>query len=222
MTQGLALARAGHRERAVMALAETAERYPEHSYAYVALGRVWLEIAQAQGDRVALSKALGALKGAVATNDGSEARMLYGRALLMTNDAAAAERMLQDAARKLPVDPLAFLYLADAAERLGHHAVARQALIDYEALREDGPDERRRVAAAMRLAELSVKMNDMPAAATYYLRASGGTDAGLLARAAEAQFRAGLADAARATVAKVLEQDPANPLARSIQRRLGK
>ena len=62
---GLAYARAGQTERAVTTLGRAAERYPEHPYAYVALGRVWLEIAQARGDRVALSKALGALEGAV-------------------------------------------------------------------------------------------------------------------------------------------------------------
>jgi tetratricopeptide (TPR) repeat protein len=132
---GLALAQAGHRERAVLALVETAERYPDHGYAYVALGRVWLEIAQARRDRVALSKAIGALEAAVRTDEGSESRTLLGRARLLAGDAEAAERVLQDAAAKRPVDPLAFAYLAQAAERLGHRAAARQARSDYQALR---------------------------------------------------------------------------------------
>ena len=40
---GLAYARAGQFDRAVTTLGQAAERYPDESYAYVALGRVWLE-----------------------------------------------------------------------------------------------------------------------------------------------------------------------------------
>jgi tetratricopeptide (TPR) repeat protein len=222
VTLGLALAQAGQRERAVLALVQTAERYPDHAYAYVALGRVWLEIAQAHGDRVALSKALGALENAVRSDPGSESRTLLGRARLLAKDTQAAERVLEEAAQKRPVDPLAFSYLADAAERLGHHAVARQALVDYAAVAGQDADERRRTAHALRLADLSLKMNDMAGAAAYLLRASGGTDPALLARAAEAQFRAGDRGAARETAAKALERDPGNALARAVRRRVGR
>src|SRR5215203_2820337 len=62
---GLAYSRSGQTDRAVTALARASERYPEQRYTYVALGRVWLEIAQARGDRLALGKALSALEGAV-------------------------------------------------------------------------------------------------------------------------------------------------------------
>lgn len=215
---GVAYARAGQTDRAITTLGRAAERYPEHPYAYVALGRVWLEVAQARGDRVALSKALGALEGAVGSDDSSEALMLFGRVLLLTNDADTAERVLQDATQRAPVEPLAFYYLADAAERLGHYAVARQALLDYDILRGD-TDTRRRHAQAVRLGELSLKVNEPAVAAAYFLRAADGTDATLLARAADAQLRAGDADAARATVARALEKDPQNPLALAVQRR---
>ena len=40
-----------------------------------------------------------------------------------------AERMLQDATTREPVDPTAFFYLADAAERCAHIEAARQALV---------------------------------------------------------------------------------------------
>ena len=216
---GLAYARAGQRDRAVTALAAATERYPDYAYAYVALGRVWLEIAQATGDRVALRKALGALEGAVGTDNSSEALTLFGRALLLTSDAETAERMLLDATKRRPADPLAFAYLADAAERLGHFTVARQALVDYDVLRGD-TDTRRRSAQAARLAELSLKVNEPGAAAAYFLRAAENGDATFLARAADAQYRAGDLDAARATVAKALEKDPANTAALAIQRRL--
>ena len=216
---GLAYAAAGKTDRAVTTLAATTERYPDYAYAYVALGRVWLEIAQSRGERVALSKALGALEGAVGTDNSSEALTLFGRALLLTSDEETAERMLLDATARKPVDPLAFAYLADAAERLGHFSVARQALIDYDVLRGD-TDARRRSAHAARLAELSLKVNEPAAAAAYFLRAAENGDATLLARAADAQSRAGDLDAARETLARALEKEPANKTALALQRRL--
>lgn len=223
VTLGLAYARAGQPDRAVQTLGRAAERYPDYPYAYVALGRVWLEIAQARDDRVALSKALGALGGAVGTDNSSEALTLFGRALLMTSDEETAERMLQDATRKQPIEPLAFSYLSDAAERLGHFAIARQALLDYDVLRGDEADARRRSAEAARLGDLSLKLKEPAAAATYFLRAAddSATDGALLARAADAQMRAGDKDAARATAQKALEKDPKNTVALSVQRRAG-
>ncbi len=86
---GLAYARAGMIDRAVPTLRQAAERYPDVAYIDVALGRVWLEAAQAHGDRVALSKALEALEGAVGSDDSSEALTLFGRALLLAADARA-------------------------------------------------------------------------------------------------------------------------------------
>jgi len=226
---GLAYARAGQTERAVTTLGRVAEEHPEHPYAYVALGRVWLEIAQARGDRVALRKALGALEGAVGRDDSSEALTLFGRALLLTSDgtqgtgpssfnAETAERMLLDATGKTPVDPLAFFYLADVAERLEHFSLARQALLDYDILRGD-TDARRRSAHCARLGDLSMKLNEPAAAAAYFVRAAENGDPTLLARAADAQLRAGDKQAAIATLARALEKDPQNPLALTVQRR---
>jgi tetratricopeptide (TPR) repeat protein len=219
VTLGLAYARAGQADLAVTTLGRAAERHPDYPYAYVALGRVWLEIAQARSDRIALSKAIEALEGAVGSDDSSEALTLFGRALLMTSDEETAERMLQDATQKRPVEPLAFYYLSDAAERLGHYDIARRALVDYDVLRGDEADARRRSAYAVRLGDLSLKLSEPAAAATYFLRAADGTDAGLLARAADAQLRAGDKDAALATAGKALERDPANALALTVQRR---
>jgi Flp pilus assembly protein TadD len=219
---GLQYARSGQTELAVLTLGRTTESYPEYRYAYVALGRVWLEIAQARNDRVALSKALGALEGAIGSDDSSEALTLFGRALLMTPDTETAERMLQEASTKSPADPLAFSYLADAAERLGHYQIARRALLDYAALRGDAIDDRHRAVQDARLGDLSLRLNQPGAAATYFLRAADASpsDAALLARAADAQFRAGDADTARATITNALAKDPANPVALSVARRL--
>jgi tetratricopeptide (TPR) repeat protein len=221
---GLAYDRAGQPERAVLTLSHAAERYPDQPYVYVALGRVWLEIAQARHDRVALNKALEALEGAAGNDDSSEALTLFGRALLLTADADSAERMLQGAVEKQPVEPLAFFYLAEAAQRQGHYVAARQALLDYTALRGDEPDARKRSAETIRLAELSLRIADPASAAVYFLKASDAapSDATLLARAADAQFRAGDRDTARGTAARALEKDPTNQMAIDVLRRAGR
>src|SRR5258708_2729383 len=77
---------------------------------------------------------------------------------------------------------------------------------------------------AARLGDLSLKLNEPAVAATYFLRAAADSaDAGsFLARAADAQLRAGDKDAARATAVKALERDPKNPLALTVQRRVGR
>jgi tetratricopeptide (TPR) repeat protein len=222
VTLGLAYAHSGQENLAVTTLGRAAQRYPDYPYAYVALGRVWLEIAQSRGDQIALSKAIEALEGAVGSDDSSEALTLFGRALLLTSDEETAERMLQDATQKRPVEPLAFYYLADAAERLRHYDVARRALLDYEVLRGDEADARRRSTYAARLGDLSLRLSEPAAAANYFLRAADGTDAVLLARAADAQWRAGDKTAALATAGKALEKDPTSTLALTVQRRAGR
>ena len=149
---GMAYARAGQQDRAVTTLGRAAERYPDYPYAYVALGRVWLEIAQARNDRIALSKAIEALEGAVGSDDSSEALTLFGRALLLTSDEETAERMLQDATQKRPVEPLAFYYL------VGRRGAARPL--------------RRRPSRARSTTRSCAAMNPTPAAGAPLPRAS--------------------------------------------------
>ena len=219
---GLAYSRAGMIDRAVPTLRQAAERYPDDAYVYVSLGRVWLEAAQARNDRVALGKALEALEGAVGNDDSSEALTLFGRALLLATDHELAERMLQDATTREPVDPNAFFYLADAAERSDHPKVARQALLDYRTLTGDERDGRRSVAMAERIGSLSMRAGDAAVAVTWFQRAidAGGSDVALLVHLAEAQADAGDRDAAQATVGKALEREPGNAPARALARRL--
>ena len=221
VTLGLAYARAGQFGRAVATLGQAAERYPDYSYTYVALGRVWLEKGQPP-DRMDLIKALGALQEAVGTEDSSEALMLFGRALLLSHDDELAEQVLTQASAKRPVDPLAFYYLASAAERRGHLGAARRALLDYRGLEGDDPDPRRRTAQAVRLANLSMKLGDGPDAVIWYRLAleTSGTDASLLVRLAEAQVLSGTRDDARGTIARALEIEPENRAAAALQRRL--
>ncbi len=219
---GLAYSRAGMTDRAVSTLRQASERYHDAAGVDVALGRVWLEAAQLHGDRIALAKALEALEGAVGTDDSSAALTLFGRALLLASDQELAERMLQDATTREPVDPQAFFYLADAAERCDHPKVARQALVDYRTLTGDERDTRRRVAMAERIGTLSMRAQDPAGAVTWFTRALdvGGPDALILVHLAQAQLASGDRDAATATVAKALEHEPANAAARALARQL--
>lgn len=221
VTLGLAYARAGQFDRAVTTLGRASELYPDYSSTYVALGRVWLEKAQPP-DRLDLMKALGALEGAVGTDDSSEALMLFGRALLLSDSDVLAERVLQQATQKRPADPLSFYYLAEAAERLGHPDTARRALVDYRALEGDDGDPRRRAAQVLRIADLSMKAGDAAGAAGWYQRVvdSGGASLPVLVHLTEAQAQSGAIDAARATVARALELDPTSPQALALQHRL--
>ena len=132
---GLAYERVGRRDTAVLTLGRAAERHPDAAIVYTALGRIWLASAEEQKDPVALGKAIKALQPAVAQADAaSETRALYGRALALSGNMVAAERMLLQATATTPVDPSAYRYLAEVARRLGHVAVARDAAAKYAVL----------------------------------------------------------------------------------------
>jgi tetratricopeptide (TPR) repeat protein len=219
---GLAYVRAGEFDRAVTMLGRAAEQFPDHPYTYVALGRVWLEKAQPGADRVDLRKALEALQDAVGSDDSSEALTLFGRALMLSQSVDLAETVLQQATEKRPVDPQAFYYLADAAERRGHADVARRALLDYRALEGDEQDDRRRASFAIRVGDLSLRIGQPAEAVAWYQRAvaATGADVPLLLKIAEAHLQAGARDAAFATVQKALERDPTNKDALALVRRI--
>lgn len=122
---GLTYARMGRPDAAVLTLGRAADRYPASADVYLALARVWLDIAEDRHDRVAVGKAAQALQRAAARDDGSsELLLLRGRAQYLSGDASGAERTLQAATARLPVDASAFRYLAAAADRAGHHDAA--------------------------------------------------------------------------------------------------
>jgi tetratricopeptide (TPR) repeat protein len=132
---GLAYARIGRRDTAVLTLGRAAERHPDATVVYTALGRIWLTSAEARKDTVALEKAIEVLQPAAARADAvSETRALYGRALALSGNMVAAERMLVQAVAMMPVDPSAYRYLADVAIRLGHMTVAKDAAAKYALL----------------------------------------------------------------------------------------
>jgi tetratricopeptide (TPR) repeat protein len=217
---GLAHLRSGRRERAVTTLGLAAERFPDHAAIYAALGRVWLDAAEEREEPSDVRKALEALA-PVATQPtaSSETLGLYARALMLAGRDAEADQMFNEASRRFPTDPDVLPHYASVAERLGHLDEARQALVRYSVLVDDG---RLEAAHAARIGNLSLKLNDAEAAVIWYLRsdALSAGDAVLLARLADAQARAGKTDAARVTAQRALSQDPESPLALAVVRRL--
>jgi tetratricopeptide (TPR) repeat protein len=131
----LGYARFGRRESAIATLGRAAERYPDASAVYTALGRIWLDAAASSQDSVAVVKAVQALRPVAGRADAtSETLALYGRALIAAGNPRDAERVLLQAVRRSPVDPAAFRHLADAARRLGHGPLAVDAQAKYIAL----------------------------------------------------------------------------------------
>jgi tetratricopeptide (TPR) repeat protein len=204
----LAHARGGHGKVAVTTLGGVLERMPDRPMIFSALGQVWLDMADTRGD--AISKALEALeRGASETAATSEMLTLYGRALVKADRPEAAERVLQQAMRRFPVDLAAFPAYADVAERLGHSESARTALVEYAALVPNDPD---RASHSLRIARLSLRLNQPPVAVAWLQRAALAkpADVGILVQLADAQLRTGDRDGARATIAAGLAKQPDN------------
>ena len=134
---------------------------------------------------------------------------MYARALVQNGDAAGAERALEAATTRFPIDPAALLLYASTAEKLGHPGAARTALIQYGALTSSDAD---RAPRAIQIAALSIRLNDPQTAVEWLSRAAAASpaDMRLLAALADAQIRAGDRDAAQATIARGLEKDPGN------------
>ncbi len=118
--------------------------------------------------------------------------------------------MLQEATTRYPVDPSSFPYYATAAEQLNHLDAARHALIDYGAL---AGDEAQSPSRTMRIAALSLRLND-PASAVRWLQKAvdaNPADAQVLASLGDAQARAGDDDAARRQSSEDWPSSPKTP-----------
>jgi tetratricopeptide (TPR) repeat protein len=214
---GMAQARAGHWDLAVLTLGGALEQSPNEPVIYGALGRVWLE--RPREDRAFLGKARQALERVTSSPAAtSEVLTLYGRALLQAGDVEGAEHALQQATHRFPIDPQSLMLLASTSERQNHFASAREALIQYGALTGNDTDFTSR---ATRIASLSLRLNDPDTAVSWLTKAlaSNANDLRLTAALADAQFRAGDRESARATVARGLEKDPNNASLLALARR---
>jgi tetratricopeptide (TPR) repeat protein len=133
---GLAYERTGRPDAALVTLARAADRYRDAPIVNTAVGRVWLDVAETHHDAAALRHALAALQPpALSTAASSDTLTLYGRALLLDGDVRGAERVLQQATLRPPLDATAFERLSVAATRLHHTDIARRAATQYAALR---------------------------------------------------------------------------------------
>jgi tetratricopeptide (TPR) repeat protein len=163
---GLAHARAGHWDLAVLTLGGALERSPNEPEIYSALGKVWLE--RPRDDRTFLNKAREALERVASSPSAtSDTLTLYGRALLQAGDVEGAEHALEQATRRFPVDPHAFMLFASTAEKQRHLESARRALIQYSGLTSNDADF---VQRATRIASLSLRLNDPDTAAHWIAR----------------------------------------------------
>ncbi len=163
-----AYAQANQPARAVRLLGNAVERFPDHADTYVALGRMWLTVARSGQDPEALDKAIGALQHAASMEPTGEALALLGEARVDAGELPIAERTLQLATQKAPVERGTFLRLADAAERLGHTRDARAALVDYYSLLD--PHERKALETARRISDLSSQLGEPRSATEWALR----------------------------------------------------
>jgi tetratricopeptide (TPR) repeat protein len=216
---GLAQARAGRDDAAVVTLSRAAERFPD-AQVYAALGHVWLNAAQRRGDRVALNKALEALTHAANRSDATgETFAELGRAWLLAGDRAAAERALRQSIAKMPVPADAYLQLADVTARDGRIHDARDALLKYATL---VGDDKPLTTVAIRIGEYSVRLGDPSLAVRWFDRAidEGGANSTLQLKLAEAAWRAGDVVRAHQVIDEALSVEPENASLRQMKRRL--
>ena len=217
---GLAQARAGREDAAVVTLGRAVERFPDAPQVYAALGHVWLTTAQRRGDRVALNKAVEALGQAANHADAtSETFTELGRAWSLAGDVKAAERALQQAVATLPVVPDAYLRLADITARDGRVQVARDALLKYATL---VGDERSLATVATRIGDYSVKLGEPALAVRWFGRAmdEAGPSTTLQLKLADAAWKAGDVARAHQVIDEAISSEPENRQLQQLKRRL--
>jgi Flp pilus assembly protein TadD len=217
----LAEARAGQFGAADRTLSAAAEANPSDSRVLVATGRVLLAEAERTSDRRTVARALAVLERALGGNARrSEGLALYGRALYLAGDPLAAERILQEALATSPIDQEAFGFLADAAERASHPAVARAALLDLDAIQGDTATPEQRGLRARRIGALSLALGDPKTAVRHLTQAadSASPDAGTLGLLARAKWQSGDPDGARAALGRAIALSESDPDLRRLAR----
>jgi tetratricopeptide (TPR) repeat protein len=216
---GLAQARAGREDAAVVTLSRAVEKFADAPQVYAALGHVWLTAAQ-RGDRVALNKALGALQHAAGRADAtSDTYTELGRAWLLAGDRQAAERALRQAIAKLPVPPDAYLLMADVTGRDGRILEARDALLKYATLI---GDDKPLANVATQIADYSVRLGEPTLAVRWFDRAidDAGPSAALQLKLADAAIRAGDVARAQQVIEEGLASEPGNRPLQQLKRRI--
>jgi len=181
---------------------------------------VWLDIAATTDDRIALTKSIGALQSIPQATASSEALTLLARALLLAGEREEAVVLLALATGRYPLDTSAFLELADLVEQEGDLLRARRLLVAHDTVTAHGPDTQR-MAQLLRIADLSIQLDDHADAALRFETAVGlgSPTPALLVRLANAQWRGGFPTAARSVVTDGLVQHPDDSALLALQRR---
>ncbi len=156
---GLAQSRAGRLEAAILTLGRAIDRFPDAPNGYAALGHIWLTTALTRGDRIALNKAVEALRQAAV-----KARRLVRDAHRAGPRVDAVGRVSGRRARvslrrsaQLPVPAEAYLHFATVTQRGGRIQDARDSLVKYVAL---VGDTRPIVSVASQIADLSLRLGE--------------------------------------------------------------
>jgi tetratricopeptide (TPR) repeat protein len=202
--------RVGRFTEALDVLKEPSIAHSNDPRVVLAVGRIYLARAEHAGDRPSIAQALSALEKALGGNaHRSEGLALYGRALYLSGDVTAAERMLRDAVAASPVDLEAYGFLADAAERLSHADVARDALISLDSLEGDTVSADVHSVRARRIGALAMAAGDPRTGVEFLTQAlkAGQTDAATLGLLARARWQTGDHDGARAALGQALALD---------------
>ena len=218
---GLAEARAGQFAAATRTLSAAAEANPADSRVLIATGRVLLAEAEHTADRRTVLRALAVLERALGgTARRSEGLALYGRALYLSGDVLAAERILQEALSTSPIDQEAFGFLTDAAEQASHPAIARAALLDLDAIQGNTASVEERGQRARRIGALSLALGDPKAAVRYLTQAadSAPPNAATLGLLARAKWQSGDPDGARTALGAAIALSESDPDLRRLAR----
>ena len=138
---------------------------------------------------------------------------------MLSGDLTRGEAALKQAAELLPVTLDTLLWLADAADRLGHMSIVLDALERWSAI---APESHPNLPAVYeRIGDLSARDgNQRGAIRAWRLAAGPAPTLALLVRLATAEAAAGETVSARATVARGLAKDPNQPALLALQRQL--
>jgi predicted Zn-dependent protease len=211
---GLAEARQGQIDAALGTLNSALDADPTDSRLLLAIGRVYLARAERNHDADSNLRATSNLQKALnGAGRHSEGLALYGRAMSLSGNEVEAERILRDAVATAPVDPEAFAFLADSAERLGHLPAARDALMNLDVLDGDTALPAERVDRARRIGELSMRLDEPKMALTYLSRVVDAKpdDIGAAALLIEARWRLDDVAGAKTLLDQMLAASPGDP-----------
>ena len=210
---GLAEARRGQFDGAMGTLAAATAAAPADPQIQLAVGRILILRAERQHDRASVTRAVAVLERALGGSARrSEGLALFGRALYLSGDLDGAERALREAVSTSPVALEAFAYLADAAAALKHPLIARDALVQLDALEGDMAEAPARLARAQRIAVLSLDGGDGQTALRYLtqLLTARPADAGTLGLVARARWQSGDPEGAKAALRRAMDLDRDN------------